>query len=124
MNETIFDAVTRDMDHVSQWFTHDDATPITTEGTSQMSVLTDMHNSVALGLANIKDWAEGLEARLPAIADRAAKLDQSPIVQALDELAAPLPAEVEQAIASLIRHSSTPPRQPAEQPVPVPAVIS
>ena len=62
--------------------------------------LTGMHDTIAEGLGNIKGWADNLEQQLPAIAAKAAQIDQSPIVAALDGVT--LPPEAEQAVAAII----------------------
>ena len=62
--------------------------------------LTQMHDAIGEGLGNIKGWADNLEQQLPAIAAKAAQIDQSPIVAALDGVT--LPPEAEQAVAAII----------------------
>lgn len=140
MTETIFDKLTRELDNagsaVSQWFhPHNDATGAEiTKGITSVSVLTDIHDTVASGLANIKGWATDLEQKLPDLAQRATRFENSPVVQELEKLGdLILPPEIEQSIVGLIQMgakiaasaasdvSSEPPSAAAQQPVPVPA---
>jgi len=64
------------------------------------NVITEAHDAIAKGVEAIKGWVADVEGKLPAAVDEAQKLQNSPIVQALE--AAVLPANVEAEIARLI----------------------
>jgi hypothetical protein len=65
-----------------------------------VSVLTELHDQISKAAENTEGWIEELKGKLPAIADAAAKYENSAIVQALE--GALLPPAVEQQIANLI----------------------
>lgn len=64
------------------------------------NLLTETHDAIAKGIENVKGWIADVEGKLPAAVEAASKLENSPIVQALQN--AVLPANVEAEIAKLI----------------------
>jgi hypothetical protein len=69
--------------------------------TAVANAISDIHQLVTDGIANIKGWAEDLEQKLPEVAAKAESFESSPIVQALE--GAVLSPAVEQEIANLIK---------------------
>ena len=121
MTKPIFDQM---VNEASEWFRSQGIPAVngyTTEGTPAMTnVIAEIHDAVADGLSNIKGWAAELEAKLPAIEQRAARFAASPIVKALETVT--LPPQVEHDIAVLITHygavNNTPPATPDSVPAP------
>ena len=81
--------------------------------------MTEIHKAVSDGIDGIGEWVADLKAKLPEFAARAAQIDASPIVQALE--AAVLPPAIEAEIAALITKlgAEFPPAPPAAPGVPV-----
>lgn len=69
------------------------------------NVLTELHDKINEGVTAVEGWVGELKSHLPQVAEAAQKIEQSPIVQALE--AAVLPPNVEQEIARLIEQAST-----------------
>lgn len=69
-----------------------------------MNLLTETHDAIAHGVEAVKAWVTDIEAKLPAAVDAAQKLQNSPIVKALED--AVLPANVEAEIAKLISEAA------------------
>lgn len=69
-----------------------------------MSIITEAHDAIAHGVEAVKAWVADVETKLPAAVDEAAKLQASPIVQALEGIL--LPPSVETAIANLIKEAA------------------
>ena len=69
------------------------------------NVLTELHDKIDQGVTAVEGWIGELKNHLPQVAEVAAKIEESPIVQAL--AAAVLPPTVEAEIARLIAEAST-----------------
>jgi hypothetical protein len=69
------------------------------------NVLTELHDKINEGVTAVEGWVGELKGHLPQIVDLAGKIQNSPIVQALES--AVLPPNVEQEIAKLIQEAST-----------------
>ena len=124
----IFDALITDWRHAASHLHHQGQPAYDHEDTQGETMkLADVQHAIEDGIGNIEGWAANLKGQLPAIAAKAAQIDQSPIVAALEGVF--LPPEDEQAIAAIIArfaaaHQATQaaapvqPEQPAEpQPV-------
>lgn len=68
------------------------------------NLLTETHDKIAEGVSAVEGWINDLKGHLPEVASLAAKFEQSPIVQALQN--AVLPPNVEAEIAKLIGEAS------------------
>jgi hypothetical protein len=69
-----------------------------------MSILTELHTDLGKAVQNAEGWFEEIKAKLPAVAAVAAKYENNPIVEALEN--AVLPASVVAEIATLITKAS------------------
>lgn len=70
-----------------------------------MTVLSDVSAELSKGVTNVRGWIADIEKHIPALVEKAAQYEQSPIVQALE--GAVLPKHVESTIAQLIKDAST-----------------
>lgn len=67
-----------------------------------MSALTEIQSELGRGVENVEGWILAIKDKLPAAAEAAAKLEASPIAQAV--LGKVLPPEVETALVAIINH--------------------
>lgn len=67
-----------------------------------MSALTELQADLGKGVENVEGWILNIKDKLPAAAEAAAKLEASPIAQAI--LGKVLPPEVEAALVTVINH--------------------
>ena len=101
---SIFDELITDWHHATEHLHHHQPQPAydhhDTTQQEETRNLTGIHQAITDGIGNIEGWAENLKSQLPEIAAKAAQIDQSPIVAALEGIV--LPPAVEAEIASLI----------------------
>jgi hypothetical protein len=115
----IFDELITDWHHATDRLHHHQGQPAYDQDHNQQGEtmsLTSIQRAIEDGIGNIEGWAADLKTHLPEIAAKAAQIDQSPIVQALEGVF--LPPEDEAAIAAIIGRFAA--AHQAAQPVAVP----
>ena len=122
----IFDELITDWHNAARLLHHHHGQPADDHDQNQGDTmnLTELHRNLAENIGNIEGWTANLKQQLPGLAVKAAVIDQSPIVAALEGVT--LPPEAEQAVAAVIdslaaAHANAAAADAVQQPADAPA---